>query len=56
VRWQEEGSEEKLGAIVGARLDSSRLRVIEVESVSDVGELMRAAGLEEMFQSIFRIG
>jgi hypothetical protein len=56
VRWEEESTEEKLGPVIDKRVDSSRLRVVEVESVSEVGEIMRVAGLEKMFQSVFRLG
>jgi hypothetical protein len=56
TRWQEDGEEAKLGPVVCKRVYSSRLKVIEVENVSEVGELMREAGLEEMFQSVFRLG
>jgi len=59
TRWQEvdpiDASEEKLGGVVGAR-PGQKGRVIEVESVSEVGEMMRLAGLEDMFQSVFRVG
>jgi len=55
-RWEEESASEKLGPVVDKRVDSNRLRVVEVESVSEVGDIMRAARLEEMFQSVFRLG
>ena len=58
TRWQEDdgGGERKLENIVRERLgNGSRVRVVEVESVGEVGEMMRSAGLDEMFQSVFRL-
>lgn len=58
TRWTETVALEegdKLSKVVNERVGDTRVRVIETDDLSKVGELMREAGLEEMFNSIHRM-
>lgn len=58
TRWTETVALEegdKLSKVVKEKVGDMRVRVVETDDLSKVGEIMREAGLEEMFNSIHRM-